>query len=262
MARSPFEKSLHNRFDKREMHPSASAWERIESSLNQKQATTKHRKIWVFLLSGAASIILLMWIGRPERSGLNIMLEHSEAKVEMAENTLDVKETILIDRIEMDRKEYVLDIPVQSQNYVLIQNKIPDQNHKVESIEVEIAHIILEEDSFQKDENSVVMLEEYGIEEIVENKGTSFDENFRDDHNRVAFQIDPAILLASIEGSMDEPFNEILSSPVRSKVSIDPETLLREVEESEIKSFMEKLTETVVSKSGQVITGVLRFADR
>ncbi|HMQ07074.1 MAG TPA: hypothetical protein PKC30_07210 [Saprospiraceae bacterium] len=261
MARSPFEKSLQTRFDKRELHPSASAWERIDKSLNQKH-TTKYRKVWGYLFSVAACTILLMWVSKPEKSGLNNMFEHSEAKVEMADITLDPNENILLEKIEKNQKAYVSDIPVQSHSNTLIPNKIADKINVIKSIEMEIIHVNLEEEIFQQGKNIVAMLDEYGKEEGVENQSTSFDENFREDIYPVNFQIDPVILLASIEGTLDESNKGIKYSSVRSKVSIDPETLLKEVEESEIKSFMEKLTETVVSKSGQVITSVLKFADK
>ena len=130
METNNIDKNIKDKLDNRTINPSASAWERLSTQLDEQPKQKK--KGWIFYMGAAASVLLLVSVGflflnkNEDVAPLEIIVENPidtitiDAKIDQFINEIPAEEAIVkIDEVEEKQVE------VSNKNVVTKMNVIP-----------------------------------------------------------------------------------------------------------------------------------------
>lgn len=259
MSKNNIDKHIAEKLKNREFSPSASAWERLSTQLDE-QETTQKKKGWYVYVGYAASIVLLLSIAymqfekpKPTEPIKEIIVQ-KPIKID-SENVLPVQKKVFTEEVPVEKSMAVVEKNIKKVKTKKTKNKL---FKKFETPEKELLTILKEEtkvantEGVKKKKNK--LKEEFKIPEI--KKDTS-----------AKIKVNAADLLYAVTHTKEEVKNYYASKSINrkellqtvekqlkaSKLKIDPETILAEVEDEiymadeERESFMNKF-KTKLSK--------------
>ena len=163
METNNIDKNIKDKLDNRTINPSASAWERLSTQLDEQPKQKK--KGWIFYMGAAASVLLLVSVGflflnkNEDVAPLEIIVENPidtitiDAKIDQFINEIPAEEAIVkIDEVEEKQVE------ISNKNVVTKKNVIPTKEESKKSINNSIV---------ANNKNNVIPTTEKVIETVV-----------------------------------------------------------------------------------------------
>jgi hypothetical protein len=276
---------IREKLQDREIHPSASAWERLSVQLDENQS--KKKRDWFLYVGYAASILLLV--------SLFMLINNSDKDDSIVPEMILVEDDIT--KPEIDKSKEFISIPKEE---VIVQNDKQDINPvKVESTEKnqdqkKIEKRIKKQTPFVTNtkENSVIASQEKKKESKVNIKEADFNKRLKEitrkEETVVAkttdtkseietklsngrISVDSDALLMSVTGSKEEVrayykkykidraevLLAIQKELKKSKVKVNPETILAEVElEVNEENFQNNFYQFIKKRVSTVATAI------